>query len=639
MRRPIRLAGVLGLAALAVPVASFGAGAAAASAPAMPDPVVYTLRFPEPETHHVEVEARVPAPPGGGPLELMMATWTPGSYLIREYARHVEAVSAEGPGGELRGVRKTAKNRWRVDAEGGPVTLRYRLYCRELTVRTNFVEPGFLLLNGAATFLVPAGPEGPLPGAYEVRLEPPPGFGRVATALPRAPGAGEDEPRFTAPDYDTLVDSPIYAGDGRLQRFEVDGVPHRLLHHGGEGFWDDERAAADVERIVRAHRDLWGELPYPRYLFLNLIVGARGGLEHADSTTLMTTRWKAGTREGWLDWLGLVSHELFHAWNVKRLRPVELTAFDYEREVYTRGLWVAEGVTSYYDDLLVHRAGLAAREEYLKRLSRNVERLQTTPGRKLQPVELASFDAWIKLYRPDEHTANSAVSYYTKGAVVAFLLDAEIRRATGGERSLDDALRRAWERFGPVRGEDSGEGFTAEGLRQVLEEVAGADLDTFLGSFLDRALETTEELEYSRALEWYGLRFGKGEGSDEEDGDEPAAAWLGAETSVEDGRLVVAKVPRETPAWEAGLSPEDEILAIDGYRVPPRELEERLKVLRPGRRSTLLVARRERLVELPVTFGEAPEKAWTLEPDPEATDEQRAHLAAWLTGPEELEDE
>jgi predicted metalloprotease with PDZ domain len=633
MRWPTRLGGVLGLVALAAPAT------APAADPVMSEAPVYTVRFPEPATHHAEVEARLPAPPGGGDLELMMATWTPGSYLIREFARNVEAVAAEGPDGRSLAVRKTAKNRWRVAADGAPVTVRYRLYCRELTVRTNFVEPGLALFNGAATFLVPAGPDGPLPGPYEVRVEPPPGFGRVVTALARAPGAAGGEARFTAPDYDTLVDSPIYAGDGRLHRFDVGGVPHRVLHHGGEGVWDDERSVADTERIVRAQRELWGELPYPRYLFLNLIVEAGGGLEHADSTTLMTSRWKAGTREGYLDWLGLVSHELFHAWNVKRLRPVELAAFDYEQEVYTRSLWVAEGVTSYYDDLLVHRAGLATREEYLKRLSKSIERLQTTPGRKLQPVELASFDAWIKLYRPDEHTANSAISYYTKGAVVAFLLDAEIRRATGDARSLDDALRLAWERFGARSGRGPGEGagggFSREELRAVLEEVAGAELDPFL----ERALETTEELDYSRALTWYGLRFKPSEKEDDQDDPEPPAAWLGAETSVDDGRLVVTRVPRETPAWEAGLSPEDEILALDGYRVPPRGLEERLKALRPGRLSTLLVARRERLLELPVTLGEKPAETWKLEADPEATDEQRAHLAAWLTGPEELDGE
>lgn len=620
----LRLGSILGPLALLAHCSP----ATAVASDEMTPTTVYTLRFPHPAHHQLEVEARLQGPSGDHGLELMMATWTPGSYLIREFARHVENLSAEGPEGETLAVEKTAKNRWRVAVDGGPIVVRYRLYCRELSVRTNYVEDDFALINGASTFLVPAGPRGPLPGGFELQVEPPPGWNRVVTSLPEVPGAPPDRPAFTAPDYPTLVDSPLYAGTGRVQRFEVAGVPHRLLHHGGEGFWDDERSLADVTRIVETQRDLWGSLPYPHYLFLNLIVEAGGGLEHAESTTLMTSRWKAGTRKGYLDWLGLVSHELFHAWNVKRLRPSTLTAVDYERETYTRSLWVAEGLTSYYDDLLVHRAGLSTRDEYLERLSKSVERLQTTPGRRLQPLEEASFDAWIKLYRPDDNSVNSAMSYYTKGAVVAFLLDVEIRRASGGERSLDDALRAAWDRFGGSNGDG---GFQRLEIRALLETVAGIDLDPFL----ELALETGEELDYGPALEWFGLRFQDPEEEPDRRGELPAA-WLGADTRVDDGRLVVVRVPRDTPAAEAGVSPEDEILAIDGFRVPPRDLETRLQALRPGRRSTLLVARRERLVELPVTFGEKPEETWKLEVDPAATTEQKAHLAAWLTGPEEL---
>ncbi|MFW6175707.1 MAG: M61 family metallopeptidase [Acidobacteriota bacterium] len=593
------------------------------------EPTVFVLRVPEPEHHRVEVEARVPGRDDGADLELMMATWTPGSYLVREFARHVEDLEAATASGKPLVVEKIAKNRWRVASGGDPVIVRYTLYCHELSVRTNFVEPSFALLNGAPTYLVPADASGPLDGAFEVRLELPERWTRVATAL-EAAGSGADTAAraFRSPDYATLVDAPIYAGDGRLHRFEVDGVPHRILHHGGEGIWDDEGSVRDAERIVRAMGELWGSLPYRHYLVLNLIVERGGGLEHAESTTLMTSRWKAGTRSGYLDWLGLLSHEVFHAWNVKRLHPAGLGALDLEREVYTRNLWVAEGITSYYDDLMVHRAGLSTREEYLERLSRNVERLQTTPGRQVQPLELASFDAWIKHYRPDENSVNSAVSYYTKGAVVAFLLDVEIRRATGGERSLDDALRLAWERFGPPAGSP---GYTREGIREVLLDVAGPAAREGLAGLLERALGTTDELEYGPALEWLGLRFAEKEDAEEpERAGEPSAAWLGAETKVDDGRLRVTRVPRGTPAWTAGVAAGDEILAIGGFRVPPRELDERLKALRPGHDSTLLVARRERLLELPVTFSGEPAETWKLEVDPDATPEQAKHLDAWL---------
>ena len=447
-----------------------------------------------------------------------------------------------------------------------------------------------------------------------------------------------------ARDFDTLVDAPIYAGNGHLYEFEVDGVPHRVLAHGEGGPWEGEKAVSDMAKIVRAERAFWGELPYSKYLFINLIVEGRGGLEHADSTVLMTSRWKMGTREGYLSWLGLVAHELFHAWNVKRLRPAALETFDYERETYSRELWIAEGITSYYGDLMVHRAGLSTRKEWLEALSRDIKRLQTTPGRKIQSLEDASFDAWIKLYRPDEDTVNSAVSYYTKGAVVAFLLDASIRRYTDGARSLDDAMRLAWRRYGSDGGgreHPDGDGFTEDAMSRVLAETAGRSLD----GLLHQALESTEELEYDRALEWFGLRFKppEGHGDDQadetaagdDDRDEEPAAWLGAESRVDDGLLRVTVVPRGTPAYDAGLAPGDELLAVGGFRVPPRGLDDRLKAFRPGQKSTLLVARRERLVELPVTFGDEPEETWELEVDPEATDAQRAHLAAWLGTPVE----
>ncbi len=634
MRRSASIAGTLGLLATLVhPCAATpetmrpnSRSAPAAGEPreaASPAPVVFTLRFPDPASHLVEVEAEVPAGEPDRDLELMMAVWTPGSYLVREFARNVESLAAETVDGAPVAVEKVTKNRWRVASGGGAVRIRYALYCHELSVRTDFVDRDFALLNGAATYLVPAGEDGPRPGAFEVRLELPAGWPLAVSSLESPPEEAPGGPirAFQAPDYDTLVDSPIFAGTGRIGSFEVDGVPHRLLEHGGEGIWDDARALADVEKIVETERDFWGEIPYERYVFMNLIVEAGGGLEHARSSVLMTSRWKAGTRKGYLDWLGLVTHELFHAWNVKRLRPAELGPFDYEAETYTRSLWVAEGVTSYYEDLLVHRSGLSTRDETLERLSRQIERLQTTPGRRVQPVELASFDAWIKLYRPDESTVNTAVSYYTKGAVVAFLLDAEIRRATGGTKTLDDAMRLAWRRFPPERG------FRREEMRRVFSDVAGRDL----GDFLDRALDSTDELDYGPALAWLGLRFAEPEEDTKRKGEEKAG-WLGADTKVEDGRLLVTLVRRDTPAAEAGLDPDDEILALDGFRVPPRELDERLEAYRPGQAVKLLVARRGRLIELPVTLGEKPPESWKLEVDPKATEEQAAHRKAWLEG-------
>lgn len=597
------------------------------SGASMPEPIIYTLRFPAPQTHHVEVEALVPT--GGLPeVRLMMAVWTPGSYMIREFARHLEEVTATSPAGEPLRVEKTSKNRWRVEAAGlSRVTVRYRLYARDMSVRTNFVDDSFALLNGAATFLTIDGGER---RPHEAHLVLPPHWRISASPLPAPPGTPAGAHRYLATDFDTLVDSPIYAGNAPIYGFEVGGKPHRFVNEGEDAIWDGPQSVADVEKIVREQIAFWGAAPYESYLFLNFLTEGSGGLEHKDSCVLMTSRWKSRTREGHQDWLGLVSHELFHAWNVKRLRPAELGPFDYASEVYTRSLWFSEGLTSYYDDLLVHRAGLSDRNELLKRLSKQIETLQTTPGRLAQALESASFDAWIKHYHRDESSINSDVSYYTKGAVVAFLLDAHIRRATGGLHSLDDVLRNAYRRWSGERG------FRPEELNRLMSEVAGADLGPWLG----RALQTTEELDYSEALEWYGLRFGESDennGEDEkkasaaEDKKEPAG-WLGVETELRSGRLIVTEVKRGTPGFDAGINVDDELIALGDYRVAPDGWKDRLKAYRPGAKESLLVARRERLLRLPVVFGRKPRLQWKLEADPAASSEARAHLDAWLRG-------
>jgi predicted metalloprotease with PDZ domain len=362
---------------------------------------------------------------------------------------------------------------------------------------------------------------------------------------------------------------------------------------------------------------MWGSLPYDKYLFLNLLTEAGGGLEHKNSTTLMASRWATRTRSAYVAWLELASHEFFHAWNVKRLRPVELGPFDYETEVHTRSLWVAEGITDYYGDLVVHRAGLSTRDEFLNSLSSKIEELQTTPGRLVQPVDLASFDAWIKYYRPDENSSNTSISYYTKGAVMGFLLDAKLRKLSNGGKTLDDVMRAAYARYA------DGKGYTADEFRAVVEQVAGTSLKTFW----DTAVTGTQELDYAEALDLFGLRFR----SSAVPAEQPGKAWLGANTRNDAGRLVVSMVRRGSPASEAGLNVDDEILAIGDFRVRADRLENRLDQYRAGDRVTLLVARREQLTRLDLTFGAEPVRGWRLETLPSATDGQQSSRTKWLT--------
>jgi predicted metalloprotease with PDZ domain len=567
---------------------------ARAAAATAAEPIRYTLSFPNPDTHYVEVAAVFPTE-GRAHVDLTMAVWSPGSYLVREYERHVENLSAKAADGSSVPVEKIRKNVWRVPAgKTSSVGVSYRVYSREMGVRSNWVEAAFAMLNGAPTFITMA--EDTVSRSHEVTIAMPPHWKRSMTGLPE----GGSPNTYVAPDFDTLVDSPIVIGNPDVHEFMVDGKRHYLVNTPAAPTFDGARAARDLERLVQEQRKMWGVLPYDKYLFLNMITEAGGGLEHKNSTLLMTNRWTTRTRKAYVSWLELCSHEYFHAWNVKRLRPIELGPFDYQNEVYTRSLWIAEGFTDYYGELLVHRAGLSTREEYLDALSNQIEALQTTPGRLVQSAAAASYDAWIKQYRPDENSPNVSISYYTKGAVIAFLLDGKIRKATSGTKSLEDVMRAAYARYSGARG------YTPEQFREVAEQVTGLNLRPFW----DTAVEGTGELDYTEALSAFGLRFKPAPAPTP---DKPAKAWLGATTRNEGGRLLVSQVRRGTPAYEAGLNVDDEILAFDEYRVRADRLDSRLEQYRPGDHVTVLVARREQLMKVDVKLGMESQKTWRLE--------------------------
>jgi predicted metalloprotease with PDZ domain len=590
------------------------------------EPIRYIVSFPAAQNHYIEVEATYPTS-GRSAVEIMMAVWTPGSYLIREYQRHVEALRVEGPNEGLTAV-KTRKNRWKIETGGAAeIKVRYSVYCREMTVRNNWVEADFAMLNGAPTFITLVdGLERP----HDIELRLPDSWERSVTGLPDHPDGKPNH--YLAPDFDIVVDSPIVAGNPAVYEFEVGGVAHYLVNLGEGGIWDGPRSASDTKKIVEAAYDLWKVIPYEKYVFLNMITEAGGGLEHLNSTLLMTSRWRSRTEKDYRRWLGLVCHEFFHAWNVKRLRPKALGPFDYENENYTRSLWVAEGLTSYYDDLLLKRSGLYTQKQYLEALGRQIESLQTTPGRLVHPVEMSSYDAWIKGYRRDENSVNTSISYYTKGAVIGFLLDAKIRELTSDRKSLDDVMLAAYDSY-------SGEsGFTPEEFRAIASELAGADLS----EWFRQVLETTQELSYDQALAYYGLKFqepdtekktlegASAKETKEAGDDEESKAWLGLVTRVQNGRLLVAQVHRETPAYEQGFNVGDEILAIDDYRVAAERWKDRLTRYRPEDRASILVARREKLRRIDVVFGSQPPKVWKLEVDSEATEEQKARFERWL---------
>lgn len=456
--------------------------------------VRYTVLFRDLETRTADVTGVIPTS-GAAVLELMMPVWSPGFYRVEDYAAKVQGLKVKGEDGTELKVTQPKANEWRVETGSrARVLLSYRLLCDRRSVTTNEIAPTYAVLNPAAAFLVPteavkAGRARP----FELTLELPQGW----TALSALPGSGRNRPgTFKAPDYETLVDSPILAGLVSITSFEVEGRSHTLADAGaGDGF-DEARAAADLRRIVAETRRFWGFLPYHRYLFLNVFRQGGGGLEHKDSTLFTSNAARLATPEGYLGWLGFVAHEYFHAFNVKRLRPIELGPFDFEHPPQTSSLWISEGLTTYFADLMVRRARVSTREQFLAGLSAEIRNLQSQPGRFVQTVEESSLGVWdnsLSGVNPTETT----VSYYVKGDVLGFVLDARIRRATKGRRSIDDLLRLAYKRHAGRRG------FTPAQFQAAASEVAGEDLS----SWFRRATASTDEIDYTEALEWFGLHF------------------------------------------------------------------------------------------------------------------------------------
>lgn len=565
--------------------------------------------------HLVRVRATI-AGPLPEPLTLQMPAWTPGSYLVREYARHVEGLRASARE-KLCAARKTAKDTWIV-AHGGAneVVVEYSVYAHELTVRTNHVSDTHGYFNGAATFLRPVEQNGFDWDALSIELElhkPDPSWS-IATGLPRVEGRGENI--FRAKDFDQLVDCPVDVGVHERHEFVVENKPHAIVMWGSPNRCDREKLVRDVTKIVQTESAMFGGLPYDNYLFLlHLSPGGRGGLEHENSTSLLASPDAFDSESAYDDLLSLFAHEFFHLWQVKRTRPSGLRPYRYDRENYTRMLWLFEGGTSYYDWLTLRRAGLVTPKKYLDHLAGEIARLEDTPGRFAQTVEEASFDAWVKLYRPDEHSVNSTVSYYLKGEIVCALIDLELRARSKGTKSLDDVIQHVWREFG-----SHAKGIPEDEVERVFAAATGIDCS----DLIDAMVRSTQPLSYDEHLAKVGLTL-RAKGA--------RGAALGVRTRNEGGKVVLASVLRDSAAERAGLSPGDELVAIDGRRVDDGSLRRRLDARKPGETVEVLFARREWMKTTTVVLAEPAPDGYEILPAANASDASKALGAAWL-GPE-----
>jgi predicted metalloprotease with PDZ domain len=570
----------------------------------------YAVRVEAPERHTADIELRFS--PEAECVDITLPAWCPGSYLIRDYARFVRDLKIYAADNTPCKVAKIDKQTWRIDTGGArELTVAYTIYGHDLTVRTNHIDADHAFLHGPATFMYPTSQR---MAPVEVDLTFPSGW-EVVTA------GGRDNGRLRASSIDELYDHPIHLGPVRMHKVPAQ-VPVKLAIWGERapgGMFDEARLASDLGAIVDDHVRRFGEAPFAEYTFLLMLTHeGYGGLEHRASSVNLYNPHFAATRKSYEGLLELLSHELFHAWNGKRIAPKPLLDFDYTREAYTPCLWVMEGITSHYDRFALRSSGRITAKSYLEKVLDDYARLQATPGRARQSLEQSSFDAWIKLYKPDESNLNTTVSYYLKGGLVMFGMDLNIRRRTGNARSLDDVLRVLWKRYG-AKGVPH-----PDDLQPVFEEA----IELPLGEIFDQQIRGTDDPNLRADLGFFGLEL-RTSADPATATDGATGTWLGVVTS---GNKVNG-VFDGSPAHAAGISPGDELIALDGFRTTSdSDLRSLLATRRIGERVRFSLFRRHRLLELTAVLEHAPptryEFATVADPGPGADE-----YARWLGEP------
>src|SRR5690606_6446408 len=600
----------------------------------MPAPHQYRIVPKKPGAHLFEVTLTTAAPHPNGQAVTMPA-WVPGSYLIRDFAKHVVTIRAESDGYPVE-LTKLDKSTWQAAPVQGPLTIVAEIHAWDLSVRGAHLDTTHAYFNGACVFLAVVGQEH-VP--CEVAIEPPPGgLGaewRVATSMRPKDAERYGYGTYEAADYDELIDHPVEIGELSIGEFEVRGIPHAIAIRGHPRA-DMARICHDLATLCERHCALLGPpKDLDRYVFQLLVLPeGYGGLEHRWSSSLVCSRGdlpvrgESGTKTAYRRFLRLCSHVYFHPWNVKRMKPARFKPYDLRAEAHTGLLWVFEGITSYYDGLTLHRSGLITRESWLEMLSHTITRVLRARGRFRQSLEESSFDAWIKFYKPDANASNATISYYTKGSLVALALDLTIRRETDSRHSLDSVMRACWARFG-----ETGEGMPERGLESVAQSVTGLDLQ----EFFERYVRGTSELPLAKLLRDFGIRMHlrPSEGAEDIGGkpgssDQPPPPWLGIVTAMREGRHIVTLVHSDSPAEAAGLAPGDELLAVNDVRVVAANLDSRLREHHAGDRVTLTAFRNDEPLRCRARLTDPPEDTCWLEPDRDASAEAEARQRAWL---------
>lgn len=573
----------------------------------------------EPTHHFAHIEMAFPAADSGN-RAFQMAVWTPGSYKVRDYAKNIENLVATNGKGEVLQWRKLDKTTWQVESiPGEPVVISYKLFCYEHTVRTNYIDRFYGFLNGASTVLREKGAPG---RAYKLTFETPEDW-RVATALPRL-----QQQTFLADNYDTLVDSPIALGPLRTREFEVNGITHYWVI-AGDVVMNESDMAESLQKMAEVTARLFdNKFPFDRYYFLSIFKpGARGGLEHENSTLVMADGTKMNTKEGWDYFLTLMFHEYYHAWNVKAIRDQVLWQPNYQEETYTDLLWFHEGFTSYYDQALMVRAGFWDEKAYKKALAKDLQAYMMSSAAEEQSLAESSFDAWIHLYQPTRTRPNSQVNYYRDGSLAAMGLDLLIRHRTKNQASLDQVVKLLYERFGT-----SAEGVDYAMIRAVIEEVGG----TAAAKWADTYIYSRARIPLDTVLGYAGVEINR-EGKKKPDEEGPFrlgdAVWLGVKTKTKGSAVFVDHVYRDETGWQAGLDFDDELIAINDRRIDDANMKRILGRHHVGDEVTVTVSRNGRLLHLPLKLTRDP-GTWTLEVKEQPSELEQAIYRAVFQSPE-----
>lgn len=577
------------------------------------NPLLYSLEPHDLSGHRLRVTLRITEPDPKGQI-VSLPAWIPGSYLIRDFSRHIETISARS-GYQTIGLTKLDNHRWRLAPCAGPVTITTVIYAWDLSVRGAHVDETHCFFNGTSVFLQVHGQEN---HPCRLTLLPPPRPARwnVFTSLPQDTRANAVTSRsgfgtYVAENYDALIDHPVEMGTPGVMSFNACGAKHELVFTGLIPNLDLKRIAADVKKICEAQIRFFepesAHAPFldsaTKYVFMTMVTGdAYGGLEHRASTALMASRKDLPTignekaPEGYQTFLGLVSHEYFHTWNVKRIKPAAFAPYQLLSETHTRLLWIFEGFTSYYDDLFLLRSGVIDRPTYLRTLGKQIASVWNMPGRHKQSVAESSFDAWTRYYKQDENAANAIISYYTKGSLVALALDLKIREATNQQHSLDDVMRLLWVRFGRDFYQGNPIGLSEKEFPQIVREATGVDLSKEIKQWA----YGREDLPLKQLLATQGIRL------------EWKAAnkrpSLDIRTRKQGEHLVIAAATEGGAAHRAGLSAHDILVAVDGIRIDSNThtLDTILSSYQPGQTIQVHVFRRDELRCFTLTLAVPP---------------------------------